>query len=193
MRMDLLCRILTGESMGCRKNRKNVSPSFKTDAPVQSARPAAPFRPPPAAGGAVGSAGHCRGRLKRSRKLLRPVKQNYITNAIVVPVFMPHQCGAEIVSPVFSRISRMTASVNDSPSWTCPPGKIMPGQSFFCRSCTQTLSPLQIMHRFMNATVSALVIIRTSISLNPDLTLALIQLMAEKDDRRLSGFMSALQ
>ena len=29
--------------------------------------------------------------------------------------------------------------------------------------------------------------------INPDLTLALIQLMAEKDDRRLSGFMSALQ
>lgn len=57
----------------------------------------------------------------------------------------------------------------------------------------KTLSPLQIMHRFMNATVSVLVIIRTSISLNPDLTLALIQLMAEKDDGRLHGFMSALQ
>ena len=36
--------------------------------------------------------------------------------------FTPHSVGFSIVSPVSSRISRMTDAVMDSPASTCPPG-----------------------------------------------------------------------
>src|SRR5690606_19697824 len=51
--------------------------------------------------------------------------------------------------PVSSYTSRMTASVNDSPGSTCPPGNAMPGQNELRRFCISTRpASSQTIHKF---------------------------------------------
>ena len=70
----------------------------------------------------------------------------------------PTSLGCRIVRPVSSCISRMTASTNDSPGSTWPPGSAQPCQSSFFRFWSSALPPSSSRHTTASSTFSVLLI-----------------------------------
>ena len=107
----------------------------------------------------------------------------------------PTNFGFRIVSPVSSRISRITASTNDSPGATCPPGSAQPCQSSFFRFCSSTLPPPSSRHTTVSSTFSVLCMLPSPsfLFLHTASSCHAVFIVAKKKQRRNRFFRSKIR